>query len=168
MSDLPFEMTDEEVSQARVVVVDDEELVTTTLRNFLYLELEISATTFNQPEEALNFIEKNPIDLTISDFLMPGLDGIKLLAGVRQHHPHAPRILLTGYADKENAIKAINQVQLYQYVEKPWDNAQFGSVIRNALERRHLIRFISEQLEKLAKTEKDLVRLRKGLMRAFA
>jgi response regulator RpfG family c-di-GMP phosphodiesterase len=45
----------------------------------------------------------------------------RFLAEVKKRFPLVPRILLTGYADKENAIKAINNVGLYQYIEKPWD-----------------------------------------------
>ncbi|MBN4059147.1 response regulator [Endomicrobium sp. AH-315-J14] len=163
-----FELTEEQISESRIVVVDDEELITNTLSNFLFVELEVDPITFNDPVKALAYIQKEPIDLIISDFLMPQLDGIQLLAGARDAAPHAPRILLTGYADKENAIKAINAVQLYQYVEKPWDNGQFKNIIVNGLQRKHLIGYLSNAIEKLTSTEQDLAKLRKGLMRAFA
>lgn len=166
--DALYEMTDEEVAAARIVVVDDEELITNTLSNFLFVELEIDAVTFNKPAEAAKYIASNDVDLIISDFLMPGMDGIQLLTAAREAKPHAPRILLTGYADKENAIKAINQVQLYQYVEKPWDNAMLKHIIRNGLERTYLIRYLTSYVSKLAATQSDLQKLRKGLVRAFA
>ena len=163
-----FELTEDRLAEARIVVVDDEELITNTLRNFLFVELEVDPVTFNKPKEAAAYLAENEVDLIISDFLMPEMDGIQLLSSARTSQPHAPRVLLTGYADKENAIKAINEVQLYQYVEKPWDNAQLKNIIKNGLERRFLITFLTGYVEKLASTKKDLQKLRKGLVRAFA
>lgn len=166
--DLTFEITDEQIAEAHIVVVDDEELVTASLCNYLLLDLDVEAVSFNKPAEALKHVESNPVDLIISDFLMPELDGVQLLAGARKAQPDAPRVLLTGYADKENAIKAINEVQLYQYVEKPWENEQLKQIIKSGLERRMLIKTISTYIEKLAETENDLKRVRTGLRRAFA
>ena len=60
-------------------------------------------------------------DVVLSDFKMPGMDGLAFLARVRAAYPDAVLILLTGYADKESAIRAINEVGIWQYVEKPWD-----------------------------------------------
>lgn len=166
--DTHYELSDEEIAEATIVVVDDEELITSTLSNFLFVELEAEAVTFNDPVKAAAYIAENDVDLIISDFLMPKMDGIRLLAAAREARPHAPRILLTGYADKENAIKAINQVQLYQYVEKPWDNGMLKNVIKNGLERKFLIRYLTNYVSELDATREDLAKLRKGLVRAFA
>lgn len=163
-----FEVTEDELAEARIVVVDDEELITSTISNFLFVELEIDAVTFNKPKDAANYVAENEVDLVISDFLMPEMDGIAFLTEARKSHPHAPRVLLTGYADKENAIKAINQVQLYQYVEKPWDNGQLKNIIKNGLERKFLISHLTSYVDKLSTTKQDLAKLRKSLVRAFA
>ena len=166
--ELSFELTQEQIARSRIVLVDDDSLITTSLKNFLYIELEVEAIAFNDPQQAARHLEREPIELIISDFLMPELDGIQLLRAARSAQPQAPRILLTGYADKENAIKAINELALFQYVEKPWDNHALKNTIRAALERHHLIRSLTTAIEQLAKTEQDLARLRKGLIRAFA
>lgn len=166
--ELSFDLTPEQIARSKVVLVDDDALITTTLKNFLFIELDIEALTFNDPHAARRYLEQEQIELIISDFLMPELDGIQLLRAARSTQPAAPRILLTGYADKENAIKAINEVALFQYVEKPWDNPALKNTIRAALERYHLIRSLTAAIEQLAKTEQDLSRLRKGLIRAFA
>jgi DNA-binding NtrC family response regulator len=163
-----FELTPERIAQSKIVLVDDEPLITTALKNFLFIELDIEAVIFNDPRAAAAYVESERIELIISDFLMPDMDGIQLLRAARNAQPEVPRILLTGYADKENAIKAINEVQLFQYVEKPWDNAGLKNLIRAGLERQHLIRSLYSMVEQLAKTEQDLARLRKGLVRAFA
>lgn len=122
MSEDKYTLSEDDLAQARIVVVDDDPLVTSSLKNFLSLDMDVEPLTFNDSREARSYIEGHEIDLVISDFLMPELDGIQLLAAARRAQPEVPRVLLTGYADKENAIKAINEVQLFQYVEKPWDN----------------------------------------------
>lgn len=100
-----------------IVIVDDEEIVTQSLMSFLQLETEYEVHTFQSPEEALQLLRQRPIDLVISDFLMPGMNGLQFLAAVKKLHPDTPRILLTGYADKENAIRAINEVGLFGNVK---------------------------------------------------
>ena len=95
---------------ATIVLVDDEEMVLTSLNSFLTLETEYDVYTFTSAKEALKFIEESEVDIVISDYLMPEMDGITFLGQVRNIKPEIPRIILTGYADKENAIKAINEV----------------------------------------------------------
>jgi DNA-binding NtrC family response regulator len=151
-----------------IVAVDDEEMVVKSLSFFLELETDYTVKIFTAASEALKFIAATEVDLVMSDYLMPEMDGLKFLSKVRDLKPEVPRIILTGYADKENAIKAINEVQLFQYVEKPWDSPALKNVIRAGLERQHLIRSIYTLVEQLARTEQDLSRLRKGLVRAFA
>jgi DNA-binding NtrC family response regulator len=121
------------------VIVDDEEMVLTSLRSFLTLETEYEVKTYDAPAKAIESIKESTVDLVISDYLMPGMNGIEFLLEIKKLQPYATRILLTGYADKENAIKAINEVGLYQYVEKPWDNEELKLIIQNGLERRFLM-----------------------------
>lgn len=164
----PFKLSEDDIAESRVVVVDDDPLVTSSLKNFLSLEMEIDPITFNDSREAKVYIEANEIDLIISDFLMPEMDGIQLLTAARAAQPEVPRVLLTGYADKENAIKAINEVQLFQYVEKPWDNSQLRHIVVAGLERQNLLRLLTSRMEELTSTRKDLEGLRRALVRAFA
>ena len=109
---------------ATLLIVDDEEMVLTSLSAFLMLETDYDVETFTSANEAVAFAQSNHFDLVISDYLMPEMDGITLLGKLKEIIPESPRILLTGYADKENAIKGINEVGLFQYIEKPWDNEQ--------------------------------------------
>ena len=118
---------------AVVAVVDDEEMVTISLKSFLELESEYRVLTFQSPITALNTLQKSPPDIIISDFLMPDMDGLEFLRQFKKLFPNVPRILLTAYADKENAIKGINEIGLFQYVEKPWDNDHLKLTIQNGL-----------------------------------
>ena len=128
-----------------ILLVDDEEMVLTSIRSFLAIETDYQVYTFTSPVLALQQLDKIDIDLVISDYLMPDMDGISFLGKVKEKFPHVPRILLTGYADKENAIKAINDVGLYQYIEKPWNNDDLKLIIRNGLEKTLLLKRRSEE-----------------------
>jgi len=151
-----------------IVIVDDEEMVLTSLDSFLSLETDYNVHTFSSPAEALEFIRSNDVHLVISDYLMPEMDGISLLAEVRQVKPDVTRIILTGYADKENAIKAINEVGLFQYVEKPWDNEDLRIIIRNGLEKQELMRDLRDKIGEIEKAYGDLQKIQQDILKTFA
>lgn len=163
-----FELSEEQLQNSRVMVVDDDALVTSSLSSFLSLEVEIEPIVFNESPKAAAYLQDNQIDLIISDFLMPEMDGIQLLNEARRLQPEIPRVLLTGYADKENAIKAINEVRVFQYIEKPWDNEQLRRIVMAGLERLMLMRLLNTKIGELEKTRSDLTGLRKALVRTFA
>jgi response regulator RpfG family c-di-GMP phosphodiesterase len=75
---------------------------------------------------------------------------------------------LTGYADKENAIKAINNVGLYQYIEKPWDNEDLRLIIRNGLEKTVLLKQLEEKIQQVERAQRDLSEVQKDILRVFA
>ena len=160
-------VTDKAVRPDRVVIVDDEEMVVTSLSSFLSLETNYDVRTFTSVGEALLFIQKNEIDLVMSDYLMPEMDGITFLSKVRDLYPQVPRIILTGYADKENAIKAINDVGLFQYLEKPWDNDDILITLRNGLERNKLMKKLQEKIDEINRAYGELQILQKEIVKAF-
>ena len=150
-----------------IAIVDDEEMVLTSLRSFLLLETDYEVETFSSPQTALAELREKPVDLVISDYLMPGMNGIEFLLEVKRLHPFATRILLTGYADKENAIKAINEVGLYQYVEKPWNNADLKITIQNGLERRFLMEKLEQKIQEVQVVQQNLQEIQAQLIKAF-
>jgi len=141
----------------RVLLVDDEQVITSSLKAFLNAETSYEVIAFNSPRQALAFLKHNPVDLVIADLLMPDMNGIEFLSATKRLHPDAVRILLTGYADKDNAIRAINEVGLYQYLEKPWDSEHLRHVIATGLERRRLLKRLHD---KIAEAERVLGELR--------
>lgn len=161
--------TDSEKNQTpRVLILDDENMVVTSISSFLTLETDYEVKTFISPSEALDYIKDNHVDLVISDYLMPEMDGITFLAKVKEIIPEAPRIILTGYADKENAIKAINDVGLYHYLEKPWNNDDLKIVIRNGLEKQRLMRELQSKMNDIQIAQGDLQKLHHEILKAFA
>jgi DNA-binding NtrC family response regulator len=150
-----------------IVLVDDEEMVLTSLKSILALETEYDVHTFTSAAAALEYIKSNEVDLVLSDYLMPEMDGITFLAKVREVKPEIPRIILTGYADKENAIKAINEVGLYQYIEKPWDNEDLMLIIRNGLEKQKLLKKLQEKISEINSAYGDLQDMHKEILKTF-
>jgi DNA-binding NtrC family response regulator len=150
-----------------IVIVDDEEMVLTSLSSFLKLETNYNVKTFTSAERAFEYIQNNDVDLVISDYLMPEMDGITFLARVRDSKPEITRIILTGYADKENAIKAINDVGLYQYVEKPWDNEDLLIVLRNGLEKMQLMKKLQRKIDEINRAYGELQGLHREIVRTF-
>ena len=150
-----------------IVIVDDEEMVLTSLNAFLSLETNYEVKSFTSAKEALDYIKKNKVDLVVSDYLMPEMDGITFLSEVREVIPEVPRIILTGYADKENAIKAINHVGLFQYIEKPWNNEDILIVFRNGLEKQKLMKKLEEKIGEINKAYDELKSLQDEIVKTF-
>jgi DNA-binding NtrC family response regulator len=150
-----------------VLILDDEEMVTTSLRNLFRLQTDYRLVIHTSPEQALADAKNHTIDLVITDYLMPGMDGIRFLTALKDVQPQAVRVLLTGYADKENAIKAINEVGLYQYIEKPWDNDALLMIVKNGLEKRALIRALESKIAELDHAHNNLKVIQTELIKAF-
>lgn len=153
--------------QSRLLLVDDEEMILASLQSLLAIEDNYHIDSYTEPRQALDHARQNNLDLVIADYLMPAMDGIDFLAQLKAFQPEATRILLTGYADKDSAVKAINQVGLFQYVEKPWVNNQLLMIIHNGLERRFLLKRLREKISDLDEAHDGLKKVQKRLLQAF-
>ena len=160
-------MEDNSPNKGTIIIVDDEEMVLTSLKSFLNLESEYNVRTFTSAKDALDYLKRNDVNLVLSDYLMPEMDGISFLAKVRELKPGVTRIILTGYADKENAIKAINDVGLFQYIEKPWDNDDLLIIIRNGVEKQLLMKKLQEKIGEINEAYGELQGLHKELVKTF-
>ena len=149
----------------KIVLVDDEVMVTKTLSTLLRLEGHKNTICFNDPEQALDYLKDNPCGLIVSDFIMPKMDGIEFLSNAKKlpAQEDTTQILLTGYADKENAIKAINEVGIFKYIEKPWNNDDLILNIKNALERTMLKKQLKEKIIQLKAANDELEEYSKNL-----
>lgn len=150
---------------ATILIVDDEPAVVQSISALLELETPHKVVAETSPLRALELAKVTPLDLVISDFLMPDLDGIKFLLGVRALYPESTLILLTGYADKENAIRGINEVGIFHYIEKPWDNDDLLTIIRTGLDKRLQLHRLHERARELEARLQHLQRLNADLER---
>lgn len=139
-----------------ILVVDDDVIVTSALNTLFKVEGIGNFVTFNNPVEAVEYLKTNKPCLVLSDFMMPQMNGLEFLTEAKKLYPDVSMILLTGYADKENAIRAINEVGIYRYIEKPWDNDDLLINIKNGIERSYLIEKLNEKVEELEVANKKL------------
>jgi DNA-binding NtrC family response regulator len=149
------------------VLVDDEAMILTSIKTLLMLETDYEVQTFTDPLAAVNHLAGNTVDMIVSDYMMPGMTGLQFLAESKRVQPEATRVLLTGHADKGSAIRAINEVGLFQYLEKPWDNEQLLLVIRQGVERARLLRTLRETVSQLDASHSTLKDMQGRLLRAF-
>ena len=149
----------------KIVLVDDEVMVTKTLSTLLRLEGLKDTIAFNDPVEALEYLKNNTCELIVSDFIMPKMEGIEFLSNAKKLplQEDTTQILLTGYADKENAIKAINEVGIFKYIEKPWNNDDLILNIKNAIERTNLKKALKDKIIQLKKANDELEEYSKNL-----
>lgn len=122
----------------RILFVDDERNVLRSLER-LFLEEEYELFTSASGQEALEILEQSgPIQLVVSDYRMPSMNGVEFLSEVCRRWPETERIILSGYADTAAIVSAINEGQIYKFIAKPWNDDDLLSTIREALERHEL------------------------------
>ena len=150
-----------------IVVVDDEEMLLTRVKSFLTLEAEYNVLTFFSTKEALDCIRKHDVNLVISDYLMPEMNGIAFLTLARQIKPEIPRIILTHYSDKQKAVRAMTEAGLFQYVERPLDSDDLLIIVRNALEKQELLKKVQEKIAEINRAYGELEKLQREIIKVF-
>lgn len=147
----------------RIMLVDDEPNILKALRRTLGTSVtdghdvfEIQIELFDQPQAALERAQDAKFDLVMSDYRMPGMDGVTFLKSFYTLQPNAVRLILSGYADLGAVIGAINEAQIYRFITKPWQDYEVAATLTQALAFQNL------QLEnqRLA----DLVRVQQGTL----
>lgn len=122
---------------ARVVLVDDEAPVLSALQRALRpLAREgIRVESYTRPHDALRRLGEVPVDVLVSDYRMPEMDGLALLSAAMTLQPHAIRMILSASSDFDVVMQAVNKVGLYRYLSKPWDDAHWRVEITTAVQR---------------------------------
>jgi response regulator RpfG family c-di-GMP phosphodiesterase len=137
-----------ETAVQTLLCVDDEPNILSSLRR-LFRGKGYRVLTAESGAEGLQILEKEAVDLVISDMRMPEMDGARFLAKVRERWPDTIRLLLTGYSDIQSILDAINCGEIYRYITKPWDDNDMLLVVRHALERHALEALARRQHEEL-------------------
>jgi CheY-like chemotaxis protein len=128
----------------RILVVDDEEAILETM-SFTFEE-DYEVLTAQSADQALELLAaEGPVAVVISDQRMPGTTGVEFLSHVFERYPATTRIILTGFADMDATIKAINDGHVYAYVTKPWEPIDLKQVVRRAVDF-HALRVENERL----------------------
>jgi response regulator RpfG family c-di-GMP phosphodiesterase len=129
----------EAIAPPTLLFVDDEPGILSALRR-LFRPQGYRIFIAEGGAAGLEVLEKEQIDLVISDMRMPEMDGATFLKEVRNRWPNVMRILLTGYADITSTVAAINQGEIYRYISKPWDDNEIVSIVAEAIEHQNLKR----------------------------
>jgi len=124
--------------RATIVFVDDDPKAGELMQRFSE-GASYRAEVFQDPRRALAYFRQHSADLIISDLRMPGLSGIELLAGVRELDTAVPFIIITGYADVENAIEAM-RLGASDFIKKPFDMDELRLQIERTLQHQALVK----------------------------
>ncbi len=119
---------------AKVLFLDDEPGILDALRR-LFIDDHVAVLTSTHGSDALDKLEKNDVSVLVSDNLMPGMRGIEFLQRAKHLSPDTVRIMLTGYADMEAAVDAINKGEVYRFITKPWDDDEFRKTVLHSIDR---------------------------------
>ncbi|MCQ8127288.1 HD domain-containing phosphohydrolase [Methylomonas rivi] len=127
-----------QIQPPTLLFVDDEPNILKSLKR-LFRGAEYTILLAENGEEGLRILAETPVDLIISDMRMPQMDGAEFLSRAAEHWPETIRILLTGYADMESTINAVNKGKIYSYCSKPWEDNELKILVNNALEQKRLL-----------------------------
>ncbi|MFP4373605.1 MAG: sensor histidine kinase [Spirochaetaceae bacterium] len=147
--------TDSMKAEPRIVFVDDEHEILDVAERLFRTE-PYECLTFTRPPEALEFLRHNQAHVVVSDLRMPDMDGFRFLKEVTEVAPYATRVVLSAHSDSRSLLEAINQDHVHRYVVKPWDAADFISVIRQSVELASLKYERETLLETLAENSDQL------------
>ena len=152
-----------------ILLVDDEVRVLESLKRLL--EDDFDVHTAHSADEAMGVLADEWIQVVISDQRMPGMSGIAFLQEVRERWPEVIRIIISGYTDSEDTIKAVNDAGIHQYITKPWDPDNLVFTVHNAARLFQLQREnqqLSVELKMLPSTvEEGLAEIRQRLKSSY-
>jgi DNA-binding NtrC family response regulator len=143
-----------------VLIVDDEKHVLSALERALRKE-PFTVLTAASAEEGLTLLSAREVSLVVSDYNMPRMNGLAFLKQVKAQYPHILAIMLTGQAELEIAVKAINEAGVYKFIQKPWNDADLKITLRRTLESLDLATERDRLLQKVRSRDTILNELEK-------
>ncbi len=148
------------VEAPAILLVDDEESILSALKRVLRRE-GYRILACSSGVDGMSLLEENgcAIGVVVSDFRMPGMNGVEFLSRVRAHHPTTIRIILSGYADAEMVQSAINQGEVYRFVSKPWDDEELRATIRASIRQFEATRAARSVLDEVTSLRREMRRL---------
>jgi len=122
-----------ENNQHTILFVDDEKNILSALERLLRSE-DMTVLCASRPQEALELLDRHPVQVVVSDQRMPEMSGIDLLSRVRERHPDLVRMMLTGCTETDAVLEAIQGGAIHRLLSKPWNAAELRAAIRQAFD----------------------------------
>ena len=119
-----------------LLLVDDEPLVLRSLQRSFRRKEDCAVETYTDPEQALARLQTKNFDVIISDYRMPGMNGTEFLRAARELQPRAVRMILSGQADQQALVHAINEAHIFRFLDKPWDEGTLEEALQAAYAER--------------------------------
>lgn len=137
-----------------LLVVDDEPDVCDSVHDLLRREFRVLKA--DSAELGYRIMQQEEVHIVMTDQRMPDITGVQLLSKVKARHPHAVRMLFTGFADLDSIIAAINQGHVYQFLKKPWQPEDLLAAVRQAALEYDRLAMVAIEREKLAEEVAEL------------
>lgn len=149
----------------RILCVDDERNVLRALER-IFLDDDYEILTATSGEDGLRLLDETPdVQVVLSDYRMPGMNGVEFLRQVYGHSPDTIRIVLSGYADTASVVAAINEGKIYKFVPKPWNDDELRITVNKAIEAFNLQRRNRQLTEELQEKNEELLQMNEELER---
>jgi DNA-binding NtrC family response regulator len=126
------------MKQQIILIVDDDKMILKSISRILRNE-DYQILTAQSGQEGLAILKDYEVNLVVSDQQMPGMNGLEFLKHAKKEYPQILAIMLTGHAEVEIAMNAINEAGVYKFILKPWDDNDLKVTIRRALETMELM-----------------------------
>ena len=152
-------------AQPGLLFVDDEVNIAKALAR-LFRDEPIHVFTAGSGSEALELLEREPIQVIVTDHRMPGMSGIELLAQVRERWPDIVRMMLTGYTNVDIALDAINRGEVYRLIAKPWNDEELLVTVRQALDTVRM-RSEIERLNEVTREQNGALQQMNGVLQGM-
>jgi two-component system, NtrC family, sensor kinase len=147
----------------RILFVDDEKNVLRAIER-LFLDDGYEILTATSGNDGLDILSRvSPVQIVISDYRMPGMNGVEFLREVCERWPDTVRIVLSGYADTVAVVSAINEGQIYKFIAKPWNDDELKVTISNAVDRYFLHKKNIQLTDELRRSNEELSALNESL-----
>jgi two-component system probable response regulator PhcQ len=138
-----------------ILIIDDDVAIREMMKESFSKE-PYTVLIAGSADEALSILSQGPVDVVISDEKMPGMSGSELLAVVRKKYPDTIRMILTGHANLDSVIRAINEGEIYRFFKKPCNMIDLAITVRHALQHKVVLEE-SQRLQKVVNQQYTLI-----------
>ncbi len=151
----------------RIMIVDDEENILSSLSRILKRENDFEVVAHTDPHAALADANRSEFHLFLSDYRMPSMDGVDFLVNTKKSNPYAMRLIISGAADFTALMDAINQAEIYRFIPKPIQVHELLQTLRQSLHTYDLMEE-NRQLSTLVKEQQNELKNREYALKQFA